>query len=115
MKREYSLKRNEDIAVLVKLKQSVGNRYYAIYYQPNQREHVQIAISVSKKYGDAVHRNYEKRVTREIVRLFIHQMPKFDVLIVLKQAIHDLSFIEKKEQLTKLINRIIKLGEKNVK
>jgi ribonuclease P protein component len=68
MNRKYSLKKNHDIKELLQKKQSVGNKYYVIYYDYIERKTPLIALSVSRKVGNAVERNYEKRVVREIIR-----------------------------------------------
>jgi ribonuclease P protein component len=116
MNRKYSLKKNEDIGRLVHLKQSVGSKYYAIYYCYKEQEIPKIAISVSKKYGNAVLRNYEKRVTRELLRTKIAKFNNLEALIVIKKEVANLKFEEKKEQIYYLIRKIIKIqGVRNEK
>ena len=65
MNRKYSLKKNYDIEVLINKKQSVGDANYAIYYDASNLLEPKIAISVSKKLGDAVTRNKEKRIIKK--------------------------------------------------
>jgi len=113
MNRKYSLKKNTEIASLFKSKVSVGNKYYAIYYRPNKQHHPRIAISVSKKYGKAVKRNYEKRVTKEIIRKNLSKLPNYDILIIIKKDLSNLNFMEKSQQLSNLLQKIMKTGEKN--
>ena len=73
MNRKYSLKQNEEIAKLVHFskiqRKSVGNKYYTVYFLNTEEEMPKVAISISKRFGMAVDRNYEKRVTREILKL----------------------------------------------
>lgn len=114
MKREYSLKKSHDIAKVIRSKQSVGNRYYAIYYQENDIGKPQIAISVSKKVGNAVTRNYQKRVIREVVRRDLDNLPPYSYLIVVKKNSLYLEFQEKQKQLEYLLNKI-KMHPKGVK
>ena len=67
MNHKYTLKKNHEIKKLVeKPYQSVGNKYFVVYYQDS--ESTKIAVSVSKKLGTAVFRNYQKRIVREILR-----------------------------------------------
>ncbi len=106
MNRRYSLKKNKDIEKLVHMKKSVGNKFYSIYYSNNNSE-PRIAISASKKLGNAVARNYEKRVIREIVRPMISSITGYDILIVIKSTATSLSFIEKKGHVEYLLNKII--------
>lgn len=105
MNRAYSLKKNIDIEKLVKSRISVGDKFYAIYYK-KINSHQEIALSVSKKLGNAVQRNYEKRVIREIVRENIDKLEGYRVLIVAKKNSVQLNYLEKKEVINKLINLI---------
>ena len=107
MNRKYSLRKNKDIEQLVRYRVSVGNKYYAIYYFRHCGE-AQIAFSVSKKNGNAVIRNYQKRIVKEIIRSHIDDLNGYKLLIVVKPTSKDLSFIEKKENLEYLIKKIRK-------
>ena len=106
MNNKYSLKRNEDIAKLVHLRKSVGNKYYAIYHHKNDNEIPKIAISISKKFGNAVCRNYEKRVIREIIRPLLGELNFLELLIVIKKEASKLTFKEKEAQVHYLLRKI---------
>lgn len=106
MKKKFRLKRKKDIELLLKIKKSVGNKYYAIYF--NLEEDTKIAVSVSKKLGKAVERNYQKRVTREIISKNMQKLEKVHALIVVKKPSMDLSFTEKQKQLEYLILKVKK-------
>jgi ribonuclease P protein component len=108
MNRKYSLKSNYDIEKLVKAKRSVGNIYYAIYYEKRDQEIPKIAISPTKRFKTAVERNYEKRVTKEILRDNIDTLLGFRLLIVIKTTASELTFIQKKKQIMYLIRKVIK-------
>lgn len=107
MNRKYSLKKNYEIEKLVRAKVSVGNKYFAIYYRKHNLN-TEIAISVSKKNGNAVERNYQKRVIKEIVRKNLQDLIGYRMLIVVKQMSKSLTFTEKKEILEKLFKQIRK-------
>lgn len=110
MNRKYSLKKNYEIEKLVKSKISVGNKFFAIYYR-KQVNSTEIAISVSKRNGNAVERNYQKRVVKEIVRENLQNLQGYRLLIVVKQLSKTLKFVEKKENLEKLFKKIRKETE----
>ena len=105
MKKVFRLKRKKDIELLMKIKKSVGNRYYAIYY--TESEQLKVAVSASKKLGNAVVRNYQKRVVREIIRKNMQKLKNKHILIIVKKLALDLEFIEKKKQIEYLLNKII--------
>lgn len=106
MNRQYSLKKNHDIEKLVRGKVSVGNRYFAICYR--KINDTKIAFSVSKKNGNAVVRNYQKRVVKEIVRELFEYVENYKMLIVVKKTNEELSYLEKKENLKRLLLKIRK-------
>ena len=67
MKKENRIKKNEEIAKIVLSKQKVKSDYFFIYYQKNENI-TRVAVSVSKKIGNSVKRNHDKRIIRELVR-----------------------------------------------
>lgn len=108
MNRSYSLRKNFEIEKLVKMKVSVGDKFFAIYYRKNENNETKIAISVSKKNGNAVERNYQKRVVKEIVRKNFDDLIGYSLLIVVKQLSKSLTYKEKEDDLKKLFIRIRK-------
>ena len=109
MNKKYSLKKSHDIEQLIKKKQSVGHRFFVIYY--DYSEEIKIAISISKKVGKAVVRNYNKRVIREIVRANLELFEGLTCLIVIKEKSTELNYTEKSVEILKLLNKI--KGDKN--
>lgn len=106
MNHSYTLKRNQEIENIVKLHQSVGNKYYAIYYKTSNE--TKVAISVSKKLGTAVFRNYQKRVMREILRMNFELLKDKELLIVVKVNSVALSYDMKTKEIVKLLQFINK-------
>lgn len=114
MNRKYSLKKSKDIDRVYHLKNSIGNSYYAIYLGPCINNQLRIAISISKRCGNAVVRNHEKRIAREILRPQIANFIKRDYLVVIKPKAVELSFTEKREQINNLLSKKnIQQGERN--
>ena len=105
MNKSYILKKSHEIEELVKNKQSVGSKYYCAYYAKS--EDTKIGISVSKKLGKANVRNYQKRVTREILRDMISELEGFRILLVIKSSTLNLSFLEKQKQIRYILNKVI--------
>lgn len=104
MNKKYSLKKSYEIKRLIAKKKSVGNRFYAIYYDCGGC--TQIAISISKKLCKAHDRNYNKRVIREILRNNFSLLVNKSMLIVIKEKSISLSFKEKEIELEKLLKKI---------
>lgn len=106
MKKILRLKSNKEISKLVKIRNTVGNKYYVIYTIDS--DSTKIAISVSKKIGNAVTRNYQKRVVREIVSKRLNYIRNKNILIVVKTSCLDISFTEKEKVLENLLMKVKK-------
>lgn len=90
-----------------------------IYYDYIERKTPLIALSVSRKVGNAVERNYEKRVVREIIRPLLETIENYKMLIVIKDKSKELSYVEKEENINYLIKKMKTqketINEKNLK
>lgn len=112
MNKRYVLKKTYDIEKLVKKKITVGDQYYAIYYNETNIDTPKIAISISKHIGNAVVRNYEKRVHREILSKLLYKMNNLEILLVIKRNSLKLSYEEKEKDVSRLIGIINKKRRK---
>lgn len=105
MKKAYRVKKGSEIESIIKKRQSKGNRYFVLYKNENHgNTHFRFAVSVSKKFGNAVHRNKIKRQVREI----ISKQPiidKIDIFIVIKTNASELTFNEMKSSIESLITK----------
>lgn len=105
MKKAYRVKKSTDIELIMKDRVSVGDGYFVIYKKQNhENEHFRYAISVPKKYGNAVSRNLMKRRIREIIKTqsFVDDI---DLFIIVKPKANNLSFEEIKSIIEKLFAR----------
>jgi len=106
MNKQYRLKKSFLIEQLLKRKQSVGSSFYVIYYNLSSEKISKVAFSVSKKLGNAVFRNKEKRILREIVRKNLDKIYNYELLIVEKRNAINLTFIEKEREIIRLLSKI---------
>lgn len=114
MKKEYRLKKNHEIASIVLKRQRLSSEYYILYFIYNKEsENTQVAISVSKKYGKAHKRNKAKRIVREIVRPNLSLLNRKKAVIVVKANSKGIDFELLKNDLTTLLKRVNKKGDKN--
>jgi ribonuclease P protein component len=105
MKKAYRVKKNSEIKSILRTKKSKGNQYFVIYKKINHdMTHFRFAVSVSKKYGNAVERNKAKRYIREIVRQLDIDKP-VDFFVVIKNKSKQLSFYQQKVQIKALLKK----------
>ena len=66
MRKSYRVKKEAEFQEVFETRQSVANRQFVVYRmdRPNQ-PHFRVGISVGKKIGNAVHRNWVKRRIRQ--------------------------------------------------
>lgn len=103
MKKQYRIKKNQEIIDLLKLKQTVGDRYFVLYKSKLKETHFRYAVSVNKKYGNAPERNKVKRRVREVVKLYVYK--NYEFFIVIKTTAKELTFEEIHKRLLILFKR----------
>ena len=105
MKKEFRVKKSSEIEMIIRTKKSVSNKHFVLYKRENRENtHFRFAVSVSKKYGNAVKRNKIKRQVREIVSK-IDITVTDDLFIVVKPKIPNLSYVELDASLRQLMAR----------
>lgn len=116
MKKQYRVKKSNEIEQIIKEKKYFSNAYYSVYKKKNtETSYFRYAISVGKKIGNAVTRNRVKRQIRAILNdLNIDMDNNIDVFIIAKTKILDITYQEMFKQLEYLFKKqkLIK-GEKN--
>jgi len=116
MKKQYRVKKNQEIELILKNKKYAANSYFAVYKRINpETSNFRYAISVGKKIGNAVVRNKIKRqVTAIIDNLNINLNSNTDVFVIVRSKVNELDFVNMKKQLEYLFNKQRLLqGDKN--
>jgi len=104
MKKEYRIKKSQEIETVMKKGFSKANRYFIVYKYANPgHPNFRIAISVGKKLGIAVTRNQIKRRIRAICTEHKDAMdPRFDYFIIARKGISDIDFQTFQENLEQI-------------
>lgn len=107
MKKSYRVKSDKDFQAIFQQGQHVANRQFVLYYLDQDRGHLRLGLSVSKKLGNAVVRNRIKKRLRHLVLEFLPQMAKKDVVIIARKGVEELPY----SQMRKNLQHVLKLAD----
>ena len=106
MNKQYRVKNSKEIELIIKEKNFKSNPYLTIYKKKSETGHFRYAISVGKKIGNAVERNRCKRlITAVIDNLNINLESSYDIFIIARPKIKELSYDLIYKQLEYLFNK----------
>ena len=92
MKKQYRIKKNEEIEAVIKEKKWFSNACFILYIKKTKEtNHFRYAVSVSKKLGNAVVRNRLKRQIRAIIRQF-QFIDGIDFFIIVRKKTLEIEF-----------------------
>ena len=107
MKKYDIIKNNREFDDIISNGKSIMNGDFVIYYRLNLKNHNRFGISVGKKIGNAVVRNYYKRIIRNIcdINKKLYSKEK-DYIIIVRKGCLEKSFKKIDESFKYLINKI---------
>lgn len=85
--KNYRIQKNNDFKQLRFKGKKISNRYLYAYYRQNEFNNTRIAISVSRRVGNAVFRNKIKRSIRELFRNSKYKEINNDVLLIVDPSV----------------------------
>ena len=105
MKKLNIIKKQEEINNVIKNGKIIKSKLFNVYYIYNKDgKYHRFCICVSKKLGNAVVRNKNKRQIKDIIDKSNLVFPRqYDYVIILKKDINLVSFSEKKDSLLKIL------------
>ncbi|GHU04088.1 hypothetical protein FACS1894147_08840 [Spirochaetia bacterium] len=82
-RREERLKSRAEITAVFKKGRSFASAGAKLFILPNDRGYNRLAVTFSRKFGDAVRRNRARRLSREVYRLNKSRLrPGFDLVLL---------------------------------
>ena len=106
MKKAYRLKTKKEIDFVFANKKSVKNQYFGIHYVKDiDQSHFRFALSIGRKYGNAVSRNLRKRQIRMIISTVQQLLNHVQFVVVVYPKSNDLSFEDVKKNVLQLIDQ----------
>ena len=83
MQRKYSLRTSDEFKHVREAATPQQHQLCVVYAAPVNAEHVRVGLSVSKRFGSAVHRNRMRRRLRAVVRALLPVMsPHWEIVII---------------------------------
>jgi ribonuclease P protein component len=109
--RAEHLRRPGDFRRVYDRRRSVSDAWLIVYACPNGLPYLRLGLSVSRKVGQATHRNRLRRLYREAFRLTKHEMPTGLDLILIPRRSEEPALDELKRALPRLVHQVAqKLG-----
>ena len=107
MKKEEVVKTNREFDEIIKDGKYQKNKEFIIYYIENGKEFSRFGISVGKKIGNAVTRNYYKRIIRNICdkNKNLYSNGK-DYIIIMRKGLMLLNFTKINDSFIDLMKKI---------
>ena len=114
MKKLNIIKKQEEINNIIKTGNLSKNKFFYIYNKERDSKYYRFCICVSKKLGNAVVRNKNKRQIKEIIdKSNLVFKSNMDYVIILRKEISNVSYEDKKKYLLELLCKLE--GENNEK
>ena len=106
MKKLNIIKESKDFDKILKKKNQFTSKFTYIYINENDLNKYRFGICVSKKLGKAVIRNKIKRRIKDIIDKSKLQFNNKDYIIILKKSAKDAKYLELKEDIISLLEKI---------
>ncbi len=109
MKKSEVIKESREFDRMIGTCPKIKNSYFLAFYEKKKKEQTCFGISVPKKLGNAVLRNFLKRRTREILSFYKKNYSNsYNCIIIVRKACIGLSFQKMQEKLIELLLQIEK-------
>ncbi len=102
------LKKRADFLNLRKKGKTVHTEYFIINYYLSSKLEFKFGLTVTKKIGNAVKRNYLKRIIRHIIKYNLNSIPKnINIEIIPKKQIKEKKYVELEKDFVNTIKNLV--------
>ncbi len=111
--KEYRLLKPRDFQYLKRGASRVDTPFLRFYFKKSQNKdlgHARLGLSISKKSGKAVHRNFIKRRAREVFRTSFLRSTSLDILVIASPRLKVLKGEEFKNAVNLSLSKALKKG-----
>jgi ribonuclease P protein component len=100
------LRKNTEFATVCRFGRRWSSPFFNMYVKKNHLGNIRLGVSVSKRVGNSVVRNKNKRRLKEAFRHQLdHLTPGFDAVITAKPQINNIDYFIISKELVKLLKR----------
>lgn len=105
--RSHRLLKPAEFSSVFNFRCAVVGKYFQIQFRPNGKEHSRLGMIVAKKSERlAVHRNFTKRVIRELFRTHHCDIIGLDIVVRLRKPFREEMAIQARQELRELIGKV---------
>lgn len=105
--KKTKLIKTDEFSSVFNFRKRISAKFLAVHYQPNALEYPRLGLVVGKKIAKlAVHRNYMRRVLRELFRMQQHAINHVDLVIRVQKKFEKEDFILIKQEFDALMAKI---------
>lgn len=112
--KEFRLLTPKDFQYLKKGASRVDTPFLRFYFKKSKNKdlgHARLGLSISKKSGKAVHRNFIKRRVREVFRTSFLRSSSLDILVIASPRLKPLKGREFKDAVNLSLSKAIQKGD----
>ena len=100
------LRRPADFRRVYERRRSLSDGWLIVYACENSLPHLRLGLSVSRKFGQATHRNLLRRLYREAFRHGRHEMPVGLDLVLIPRTARTPPLEQLRQSLTRLVRQL---------
>ena len=104
--RQAKIVKTDDFSSVFNLRRRIANKHLVMRYRTNGNK-ARLGLIIAKKTAKlAVHRNYMRRVLRELFRLNQHNLPAVDLVIQVQKVFEKPDFYAIKQEFNLLCKKL---------